>query len=103
MCAETWAKSENAYKNAFPGYFGITTTRVFRPKQKGRGRGGLIAFVKNKWKPYVTKLDSESRNILWLKFDLHGKVILFGLTYFSPANSTGHDAKELMKLYDTPI
>lgn len=102
---ETWAKSNDEYVNAIPGYHGIARTRSFTKTSFQKGHGGILVYMKDKWRKSANCLKSESKNILWLSINTRSEKILFGAVYYSPENSGTPDSKEhlLDTLFDEKL
>ena len=86
---ETWHEGEKH----FPNFLCFSSTRTKTKKAK-RSSGGIIFLFKKQYKNFVTKLDSKSEDILWVKVNkelLNMKEdIYLASVYISPNRSTIH-------------
>ncbi|XP_078659029.1 uncharacterized protein LOC144904189 [Branchiostoma floridae x Branchiostoma belcheri] len=86
---ETWHTGELS----FPNFLNFTSHRKKSKKAK-RNSGGILFIYKKQYKGLVTKLESKSEDILWVKLDKrlfnHDKDIYLASVYISPKGSTVH-------------
>ena len=96
---ETW----HSGKVHFPNFLYFSSTRT-KSKRARRNSGGIIFLFKKQYSKFITKLDSKSEDILWVKI---GKGLLntnrdtyLATVYISPNRSNIHNNR-MYDIFDT--
>ena len=97
---ETWANKKDTFD--LPNYQCFSATR--EKKEKGRGSGGIITYVREELAVITNRLNSSSSNLLWIwiettTFGLSYN-ILFGTVYISPENSSIHSEEDTFSILE---
>ena len=64
ILCETWLKTCDDFEDMY--MYSIPATREYK---KDRPRGGSIILIKTLLKPHIKIIESQSKCIIWLKFD----------------------------------
>ena len=76
----TWQdNADNTNVNGFK-QFSSSSTRKYKHKNAKRNSGGIAVLVKNNIAKGISKLNSASEDIIWLKLDKEYLIIWIGLT-----------------------
>ncbi|ESO82911.1 hypothetical protein LOTGIDRAFT_155952 [Lottia gigantea] len=94
---ETWMCDNDDI--VFPGYIQLRKTRQ---KSKGafRNSGGILALVSTEISNRITTHQSVSDNILWLILRLENIVLILGVVYFSPPNSSIYSEEPIFSILE---
>ena len=88
---ETWANVNDNFQ--IPGFVEHSVIRKKHRKAK-KNSGGISVYVANYLSEYISRIKSQSRNILWLHLKLKsakaGYNIVLGTVYISPEGSPVH-------------
>ena len=98
---ETWATNVNSFNLQ-----GFTCFESIRKKTATRGRpsGGIACLVKQTLCKFVTRLDSDLIDVIWLKLDLpNNPPIIMGTVYISPQGSSRHSNDDIFILIESDM
>ena len=99
ILCETWLKTCDDFEDMY--MYSIPATREYK---KGRPHGGSIILIKTLLKPHIKIIESQSKCIIWLKFDKSyfnlDKNLYIGAIYIPPIESTSYTNNNKYVHYD---
>lgn len=100
ILTETWGKPDSNFEQYFHNFDIFTTIRT--PKDSSRkGYGGILFGRKTNLKGKAEKLDSVSKNLMWVLLTgclSEGEKLLVCIVYYSPPGSSEHSDEPLFEI-----